>query len=91
MLVSEGADVSVSLEATGVGNTVVSEVLSADTLDFGPQFVGRAWQREVEVTNMGRKAVTLTWTNRRLAETLNKVAKAAGEPLLLVLGSPFTA
>lgn len=91
VLVSEGADVSVSLEATGVGNTVVSEVLSADTLDFGPQFVGRAWQREVEVTNMGRKAVTLTWTNRRLAETLNKVAKAAGEPLLLVLGSPFTA
>lgn len=81
VLVSEGADVSVPLEATGMGNTVISEVLSQPKLDFGPQFVGRGWQMEVEVTNMGRKAVTLTWTNRRMAEvldTLNKAAKASG-------------
>jgi hydrocephalus-inducing protein len=82
VLVSEGADVSVPLEAIGVGNTVVSEVLSKPQLDFGPQFVGRGWQMEVEVTNMGRKAVTLTWTNRRMAEVLdaiNKAAKGTGE------------
>lgn len=81
VLVAEGADVSVPLEAAGVGNTVVSEVLSQARLDFGPQFVGRGWQMEVEVTNMGRKAVTLSWTNRRMAEvldTLNKAAKASG-------------
>jgi hypothetical protein len=82
VLVSEGADVCVPLEATGVGNTVVSGVLSEPRLDFGPQFVGRMWQQEVEVTNMGRKAVTLTWTNKRMAEVLdalNKAAKAAGK------------
>lgn len=81
VLVSEGADVPVALDATGVGDTVVSAALSQPQLDFGPQFVGRGWQTEVEVTNMGRKPVTLTWTNRRLAEvmdTLNKAAKAAG-------------
>lgn len=81
VLVAEGADVRVPLEVTGVGNTVVSEVLSQARLDFGPQFVGRGWQMEVEVINMGRKAVTLSWTNRRMAEvldTLNKAAKASG-------------
>lgn len=81
VLVSEGADVNVALEATGVGNTVVSEVLSQTRLDFGAQFVGRPWQMEVEVANKGRKAVALSWTNRRLAEVLdmlNKAAKASG-------------
>jgi len=81
VLVAEGADISLPLEATGIGNTVMSEVLSQQQLDFGPQFVGRAWQMEVEVTNMGRKAVTLNWTNKKLVEvmeTLNKAAKAAG-------------
>lgn len=81
VLVAEGADVSVPLEATGVGNTVVSEVLSQSCLDFGPQFVGRSWQMECEVSNMGRKPATLTWTNKRLAEAMeafNKAAKTAG-------------
>lgn len=81
ILVSEGADVSVPLEAIGIGNTVISEVLSQSQLHFGPQLVGRGWQREVEVTNMGRKAAALTWTNRRaveVLESLSKAAKAAG-------------
>jgi hypothetical protein len=81
VLVSEGADINVSLTATGVGNTVVSSVLAQPWLDFGAQFVGRPWQQEVEVANQGRRAVTLTWTNKRLTEVLdalNKAAKAAG-------------
>ena len=89
VLVAEGADISIPLEAIGVGNTVVSEVLSKPELDFGPQFVGRPWQMEVEVTNMGRKAVSLTWTNKKLTEalnTMNKAAKATGECLLAAVG-----
>lgn len=82
LLVSDGADVCVPLEASGVGATVVCAALSQPGLDFGAQLVGRPWQRDVEVTNLGRKAVTLAWTNTRLAEVLGgltKAAKAAGK------------
>jgi hypothetical protein len=65
----------------GVGNTLVSEVLSQPQLDFGAQFVGRPWQLEVTVANMGRKAATLAWSNSKLAElakTFGKTAKGTG-------------
>jgi hypothetical protein len=65
----------------GVGNTLVSEVLCKPRLDFGAQFVGRPWQLEVTVANMGRKAASLTWSNSKLAElakTLGKTAKGTG-------------
>lgn len=79
VLVSEGPDVCVPLLASGVGDTVVSQVLSQQVLEFGPQFAGRPWQHEVEVTNLGRKAATLTWTNTRLAEVLATLNKAASK------------
>lgn len=67
--------------SAGVGNTVVSEVLSRSQLDFGAQFVGRSWQLEVEVANKGRKGAALTWSNSRLADlakTFSKSAKGTG-------------
>jgi hypothetical protein len=46
----------------GTGNTVVST--DAQQLpDFGSQFVGRAFQREVTLANMGRVAVAMQWQN----------------------------
>lgn len=59
----------------------MSEVLSQPKLDFGAQFVGRPWQLEVTVANMGRKAASLTWSNSKLAElakTFGKTTKGTG-------------
>ncbi len=55
---------------------VVSEELPSE-LDFGNQFVGRPYQRDVVVTNMGRKGVQLTWANTKLDELIKAAAKQA--------------
>ena len=64
---------------TGVGNTLVSDELSGDTLDFMHQFVGRPFTREVTVHNMGRRAVTLTLTNEKVEEVRKAFSKTGGE------------
>ncbi len=62
----------------GTGNTLVSEELgSGDTLDFSHQFVGRLFSREVTVHNMGRRTMTLAWTNEHAEEVKKKFAKLA--------------
>ena len=55
---------------------MVSEDLVPD-MDFGQQLVGRAWQREVVITNQGRKAANLAWTNTKLDTLLKTFSKAA--------------
>lgn len=67
----------------GVGFTVVSDDISPD-MDFGHQFVEQPFQREVVVSNMGRRTVQLTWANSRLDEVLkamNKTARGTGGSL----------
>jgi hypothetical protein len=46
-------------------------------MDFGQQLVGRAWQREVVITNQGRKVANLTWTNTKLETFLKTFSKSA--------------
>ena len=78
VLIEEGADVPVPLEATGVGNTLVSEELSGDQLDFTHQFVGRPFSKEITVHNMGRKTVTLSLNNVKVEEVKKAFAKGEG-------------
>lgn len=65
----------------GTGSTLVSPELTCDTLDCGPQFLGRGWSREVTITNLGRRSAGLAWSNSYLTELAKssvKGAKAAG-------------
>eukprot|EP00775_Hariotina_reticulata_P008964 gene8964-9139_t len=75
VLVTEGADVNIPLEAMGTGSTLVCDVLSGSKLDFGCQFVGRGWQLEVVVANMSRRAASLVWSNTKLEELLKAYSK----------------
>jgi len=62
---------------TGTGSTLVCDVLSGPKLDFGSQFVGRGWQLEVVVANLGRRATSLAWSNTKLEELLKTYSKKA--------------
>jgi hypothetical protein len=55
----------------------VCDVLSGPKLDFGSQFVGRGWQLEVVMVNMGRRAASLAWSNTKLEELLKTYSKKA--------------
>jgi hypothetical protein len=77
VLVSDGEDTAVPLEATGTGSTVVCEALAAGALDFGNQLCGRPWSMEVTVSNMGRRGVSLQWGNGRADELIKTFAKQA--------------
>eukprot|EP00798_Chlamydomonas_sp_ICE-L_P006741 gene6741-3411_t len=82
VLIQEGADISVPLEASGTGNIFLSEELTSDLFDFSHQFKGRPFQKEVTIYNMGRKSAALTWENDRLAEVKRvhgKAARASGK------------
>ena len=70
-------DTLVPLEATGTGSTIVCEELAAGALDFGHQLTGRPCSREVVISNMGRRGVSLSWGNTRVDELAKAFAKAA--------------
>ncbi len=89
ILVTDGADTPIALEAAGTGSTVVCEPLAAGRLDFGHQLAKRAWSVEMVVSNMGRKDVSLQWGSARadeLAKAFSKQAKGTGacDPGLLI-------
>ncbi|KXZ49496.1 hypothetical protein GPECTOR_21g722 [Gonium pectorale] len=76
VLIQEGADVSIPLTASGTGSAIVADELSGGLLDFGYQFVGRPFTRDVTVYNMGRKTVLLAWSSSRYEELKKEFAKA---------------
>ena len=83
VLISEGADVSIPLEAQGTGSTLICPELGtgpsggAGPLEFGHQFVGRSFTRDITVHNMGRRQLLLLWTNDRFEEVKKVYGKAA--------------
>ncbi|KAK9824158.1 hypothetical protein WJX72_008157 [[Myrmecia] bisecta] len=77
VLVAEGEDIAVPLAATGTGQTVTCAEI-ADGLDFGHQFTGRKFSREVVVRNQGRRPVVLNWTNVAAEDIMKRKAKTAG-------------
>ncbi len=62
----------------GTGSAVVAEELSSGLLDFGYQFVGRTFSKDVTVYNMGRKPVMLTWTSNRCVQL--RLSRAVAAP-----------
>jgi len=85
VLVLEGAEAAVPLEALGVGSVVTcDEVDAANNVGFGPQFCGRPFTRELVLTNNGRKPQQLIWVNlaaeeaARAAAAREQARKAAG-------------
>ncbi|KAG2489301.1 hypothetical protein HYH03_012133 [Edaphochlamys debaryana] len=76
ILIQEGADISVPLTASGTGSAIVAEDFAKEVLDFGYQFVGRPFTKEVTVYNMGRKTVMLNWSSMRYEELKKEYAKA---------------
>ncbi|GFH30442.1 rhodanese domain-containing protein, partial [Haematococcus lacustris] len=82
LLVSEGADISIPLDATGTGNTLVAADIEHDQLDFKHQFLGRAFQRRILVSNLGCKTQSLVWINTemdRVRLQYAKIARSAGK------------
>lgn len=82
VLISEGADVCIPLNAIGTGCTVVCEELAGSMVDFAHQFVGRPFQQTYVVHNNGRKGMQLVWSNGRYDQVklqYSKAARAAGE------------
>jgi hypothetical protein len=55
----------------------VCEELSAPQLDFAHQFVGRPFQRTVEVCNQGRRAADIAWTSAFAEDVKQRFTKAA--------------
>ncbi|EFJ42226.1 hypothetical protein VOLCADRAFT_67248 [Volvox carteri f. nagariensis] len=76
VLIQEGADMPVPLTASGTGSAILAEELSSGLVDFGYQFVGRPFSREVTVYNLGRKGVLLAWTSARFDELKRDYARA---------------
>jgi hypothetical protein len=60
MLVSEGADVTIPLEAVGTGITLVAADVKDNTLDFRHQFVGRPFQVHACCAMLVGQAMTCT-------------------------------
>ncbi|CAD7699035.1 unnamed protein product [Ostreobium quekettii] len=73
ILVTEGADIDMQLQATGIGSTVVCKEIESGLVDFGNQFSGRSFSKNILVCNMDRRPVTLQWTNET-AEAARKRA-----------------
>ncbi|GIL73964.1 hypothetical protein Vretifemale_3957, partial [Volvox reticuliferus] len=91
VLIQEGADMPVPLTASGIGSAILAEELSSSLVDFGYQFVGRPFSRDVTVYNMGRKGVLLAWTSNRFDELKREYARAhrgAGKKFELSLIAP---
>ncbi|KAF5830389.1 hypothetical protein DUNSADRAFT_14652 [Dunaliella salina] len=75
-LVFEGADVSIPLSATGTGNILLCEEVRGGVLECSHQFVGRPFQRDIVIHNLGRKPQQLTWTSQRLDDVRKEYAKS---------------
>ena len=69
LLVTEGADNCIPLNAIGIGNTCVCEELEP-VMDEGDQFTLRAFSQTFWLHNDGRKAHSLVWTNQAAEEEL---------------------
>ena len=54
ILVTEGADIDIQLQAVGVGNTIVCEELKSGIVDFLNQFTGRPFSHTLFLRNMDR-------------------------------------
>jgi hydrocephalus-inducing protein len=61
--------------APGMGSSVVCEELASGTLDFGFQFAARPFSTELEVANLGRRTVNLSWTNLASEELRKEYSK----------------
>lgn len=77
VVVADGDDTAVPLDAAGAGSCVVCDELAAGALAFGDQLTGRPWAREVTIRNLGRKGVSLAWANARVDELAKAFAKAS--------------
>lgn len=77
VIVADGEDTPVPLEAAGTGSCIVCEELAGGALAFGDQLTGRPWAREVTIRNLGRKGVALAWGNARADELAKAFAKAS--------------
>ncbi|KAL0040642.1 hypothetical protein WJX79_000331 [Trebouxia sp. C0005] len=75
LFVTEGDDITVPLSATGLGHVVTCPAI-ADGVDFGPQFTGHRFSKEVVIQNQGKHPVTLAWANSTFAGEKSKQAKA---------------
>ena len=54
ILVTEGADIDIQLQAVGIGNTVVCDELKSGVVEFSNQFAGRSFSRTIFLRNMDR-------------------------------------
>eukprot|EP00854_Cymbomonas_tetramitiformis_P000766 gene766-1240_t len=76
ILVIEGNDTAVPLEALGIGSTVICDE-DLTTMNFGPQFTNRPFMKEIVLQNMGRRSQQLQWLNYA-AEAAKRSKFAAG-------------
>lgn len=83
ILVTEGADIDIPLAAAGVGSTIVCPDLTPGYIDFGNQFTGRAFSKEIMLHNLDRRPVNLLWTNETAQnmkkEMSKKLSKRTGD------------
>ncbi|GMH35419.1 hypothetical protein BSKO_03287 [Bryopsis sp. KO-2023] len=75
ILVTEGADIDIPLIAVGVGCTVVCPDLASGFIDFGDQFTGRAFTKEVMLYNLDRRPVNLQWINETAVMLKKELSK----------------
>lgn len=84
ILVTEGADIDIALTAVGIGCTVVCPELNTGSIDFGDQFTGRQFFKELLLHNLDRRPVNLMWINEtahiRKKQIANKVLKQNKDP-----------
>lgn len=64
---------SVPLQAVGTGTCIVVEGVE-DVLDFGKQLVGRPFEAQVVLRNMGRRPQTVLWHNT-MKDVISKMIK----------------
>lgn len=62
MLVMEGPEMDVPVEAQGLGSCVTSSE-PLEVVDFGHQLTLRTFEKPVVLSNMGRRPVSLSWLN----------------------------
>jgi hydrocephalus-inducing protein len=76
ILVIEGKDTLVPLTAMGTGTTIVCADPDKTESLFGSQYTFKAFETEVVLQNMGRKAQTLNWVNPKQVDKAARLNKA---------------
>jgi len=79
ILVLEGTDTAITMEALGIGSTITCEE-DCSALDFANQFTSRPFTREIVLHNMGHRAQTLVWLNGKTLDKQRKQAGSRGKP-----------